>query len=388
MKKYVDENYISELYHLLHRCPEIGYDLPKTVAIVKGELEKIGIKYTEDFAKSSVVGYINPEKDGFTIAIRADMDALPIEERSGLDFSSEHKGAMHACGHDIHTAILLGAAKALYEMREKIDCRIKLIFQPNEEGADSAAGLMVKNGVLDDVDIIIGLHNSTALDVWQIGVCEGPFMAGVRNFEIEVFGKTSHATRPEAGCDAIAASVDIYKEIKDIVNRKKSEGHLCLCSVGAFNSGSAHNVISDYAELKGTLRTYDAILDIEIFDAIRSSAESAAEAYGCTVKLHSSEPLCPVINDPKVTNSFRKSAEKIVGKENVITIDKKLSSEDFADYLAKIPGTFFNLGVGTPGDIHRPVIHNSDYKADERGIAFGGDVFVQFVLDNMNGLIE
>ena len=385
MKKYVDENYILELYHLLHRYPEIGYDLPKTVTVVKGELEKIGIKCIEKFAKSAVIGYINPEKSGFTIAIRADMDALPIEERSGLPFSSEHKGAMHACGHDIHTAILLGAAKALYEMREKINCRVKLIFQPNEEGADSAAALMIKNGVLEDVDVIIGLHNSTGLDVGQIGVCEGPFMAGVRNFEIEVFGKTSHATRPEAGCDAIAASVDIYKEIKAIVNRKKSEGNICLCSVGAFNSGTAHNVISDYSELKVTLRTYDSILDSEIFDAICSSAKTAAAAYGCTVKIHSSEPLCPLVNDARVTESVVKSAEKLLGKENVITIDKKLSSEDFADYLAKIPGAFFNLGVGTPGDSRRPVIHNSDYKADERGISVGADVFMQFVLDNMNG---
>ena len=165
---YADKEYIIALRHELHEYPEVGFDLPRTLALVKRELENIGVDYSEEYGESSIVATINPEKKNFTIGIRADMDALPIHEKTNLPFQSKIDGQMHACGHDAHTAILLGTAKALYSMREKIGCRVKLLFQPSEEGIRSGAEEMVNHGVMDDIDVIIGLHVENWLESGKI----------------------------------------------------------------------------------------------------------------------------------------------------------------------------------------------------------------------------
>ena len=380
---YTDSDYIIAVRRELHRVPEIGYDLPKTTAIVKRELEKIGIGYTEKYDKSSIVAELNPEKYGFTIALRADMDALPIEEKTGLSYSSEHAGKMHACGHDAHTAALLGTVRALYAMRDKIKCRVRFIFQPNEEGADSAAAILVKNGILDGVDMILGLHVDNSLESGCIGVCPEASMASCRNFDIEFFGKTAHAALPHTGNDAIAAAVSAYNELQLMLTRRIDPRIQRVCQIGSFHGGTAANVVADHAQMRGTIRTYDNAHDSQIYNEIKKIAEKSAEICGCTANVTSSEYLPPVYNDPKITKLLSESAKRAVGEESVRRIAPKMSSEDFADYLTAVPGVFFRIGTAIPGLDTQTSAHNNDFVIDEGALHRGADTFVQFVLDNM-----
>ena len=378
--KYTNSDYIINIRRELHRIPELGYDLPKTTAVVKRELHRIGIEYTERFGDNSIVGYINPEND-FTIALRADMDALPIEEKTDLPFSSEHKGIMHACGHDAHTACLLGAAEALHGIRDKLKCRVMLIFQPNEEGVDSAADLLVKRGVLDGVDMILGLHVDNTVKSGGIGICPGASMASCRNLEIEFFGKTAHAAASHTGADALCAAVSAYNGIQLMLARQTDPKKPRVCSIGALHSGNALNVVADYSIMRGTVRTYETAFDREIFDKIKKIVQSCAEAMGCTHKITSSAFLPPVYNDPKICELLKKSASRIVGEENVYKIEPKMSSEDFADYLTNVPGVFFRIGTQDPNSETQTYVHNNDFVIDESALCFGADTFVQFILD-------
>lgn len=310
------------------------------------------------------------------------MDALPITEKTGLPFASGHEGYMHACGHDTHTASLLAAAKILYRMRDQIPCRIRLIFQPNEEGAESAPALMIRNGILDGVDIMIGQHVTSELDSGKIGIHKGPFMASCRNFTVTVFGKTAHATTPQTGSDALAAAVNIYNNIQTLVTRQIDPRENCICSVGALNSGNAHNVVPDIAVMKGTIRAYDAGVDCFLFDSVGKIAESAAALSGCTCKIDSSEYLSCLINDPVLCDELRASAGKIVGAENVEEMAPMMISEDFADFSVRIPSMYFYTGVGQGPKAERATIHNSDFAPDENALENAANLFVQFVLDH------
>ena len=383
--RYTDPNYIISIRRELHRVPELGYDLPKTTAIVKRELERIGIEYTEKYGEGSIVCVINPEKK-FTIALRADMDALPVEEKTGLEFSSQHPGKMHACGHDAHTACLLGAAEALHNMRDKLDCRVKLVFQPNEEGADSAADLLCKRGVLDGVDMILGLHVDNTVESGCIGICPGASMASCRNLEIEFFGKTAHAASSHTGADALAAAVSAYSGIQLMLSRQIDPKKPRVCSIGALHAGEAQNVVADYSVMRGTIRTYETELDAEMYEKIKKICENSAENMGCTYKITSSQFLPPVYNDPKICELLKMSASRILGEENVVEIAPKMSSEDFADYLTRVPGVFFRIGTADPESDTQTSVHNNDFVIDDTALSHGADTFVQFILDHGRGI--
>ena len=383
--KYTNSDYIIAIRRELHRVPEIGYDLPKTTAIVKRELERIGIEYTEKYENSSIVGVINPEKK-FTVALRADMDALPIEEKTGLEFSSLHEGKMHACGHDAHTACLLGAAEALYNMRDRLNCSVRLIFQPNEEGVDSAAMLLIERGVLDGVDMILGLHVDNSLKSGYIGICPGASMASCRNIEMEFFGKTAHAAASHTGADALAAAVSAYNGIQLMLARRLPPNKLRVCSIGALHSGEAQNVVADYSIMRGTIRAYETDLDAMIYKNIKNICENSANNSECSFKITSSAFLPPVINDERVTEKLKEAARKAVGEERVVDIPPRMSSEDFADYLTKIPGVFFRIGTADPSSDRQILAHSNDFVIDEAALSYGADTFVQFILDYGGGI--
>ena len=383
---YADKEYIIALRREVHEFPEVGFDLPRTLALVRRELEKIGVEYSEDYGESSIVATINPEKKNFTIGIRADMDALLINEKNDIPYKSKIEGQMHACGHDAHTAMLLGTAKALYAMRDKITCRVKLLFQPSEEGIRSGAEEMVNHNVLDDIDVIIGLHVENWLESGKIGVCKGASMASSRNIKLEFFGKTAHATLPQTGNDALAAAVGAYNGIQTMLARTINPFAKYVCSVGKLAAGTTQNVIADYAEMLITVRTFDMELDSHINNSIKSIAEASAAAFGCTTKFDSSLKAFVLYNNPYISDLVLASAEKALGKDNITTMPEKLSSEDFSQYLTKKPGVFIRLGTknAEKGCITLP--HNNDFMIDEEAFVSGSDTCVQFVLDNMNGL--
>lgn len=381
----VDKEYILSLRRELHMYPELEFELPKTLALICRELGAMGIPYTEEYGRSSIVAFINPECKGFSIALRADTDALPLTEKTGLPYASKHPGIMHACGHDAHTAMLLGTAKALKSVEKELTCKVVLIFQACEEGELSGAKLLVRDGVADLADIFVGMHIENWLEVGTVGICPGVCMAASHPLHIEFFGKSAHATLPQSGVDALAMAVETYNGIMQMKATQMNPFEQYVCSVGMLSAGTTDNVIPDYAQIKVSLRTYDTNVEEFIVDNIRTLAENAAARRGGTVAFHEDTKALPLVNHKSVSDRVLAAAGKIVGEGNIVTMPKKLSSEDFSFYAAKKPSAFLRLGTRNAKKGCTTLPHNNDFVLDEDALETGSRVFVQFVLDNMEG---
>lgn len=382
----VDKDFMKKQRREIHMYPEIDFDLPKTVALVKRELTAMGIPFTEEYGKGSVVGYINPDKKGFTIGIRADMDALKITENTSLEFKSKNEGLMHACGHDAHTAMLLGTAKALKSIEDTLSCRVKLLFQPSEEGIKSGAIMMVENGALDDVDIVAALHVNGKLDVGKIDIRPGNYMASSRHFKIEIFGESAHAASPQHGIDALAAAVRMYNAIQLIRTREVSPLEPCLCSIGKLEAGTAQNIVADHAVMWGTMRTFDLKLNYFIFEKMQKIAKGLSDELGVKIEVTGPVKSVCVYNNPYITELMRESMAKVVGEENIIEANLRLGSEDFSRMLEKRPGVLFHLGTRNEAKGITRVIHNDDFDIDEDAMEIGCRILTQFVIDNQHGV--
>ena len=383
---YIDKDYILSLRHELHEYPELAFDLPRTLAVVRRELEALGIPYTESYGRSSIVGFLNPQCQSFTIGIRADMDALPLTEKTGLPYASKNPGIMHACGHDAHTAMLLGTAKALKAMENQLQCRVLLVFQACEEGELSGAREMVQDGLMEEIDVIIGVHIENWLEAGTVGAGEGACMAASHPIRIEFFGKTAHATLPQSGINALAMAVQTYNGIQNFLATQMDPFAKYVCCVGQLTAGSTDNVIPDYAEMKISLRTYDTALESKIVGGIRAIAEGAAVVQGGSMVFHEEAKALPVVNHPAVRAAVLAAAEKVVGKEKVAPMPIKMSSEDFSFYVAEKPGCFIRLGTRNEEKGCVTLPHNNDFMLDEDALDTGSRLCVQFVLDNMGGM--
>lgn len=382
----VDKEYILALRHEIHEYPELEFNLPRTLAVVRRELDDLGIPYTEQYGRSSIVGYLNPDCKAFTIGIRADMDALPLTEKTNLPYASKIPGAMHACGHDAHTAMLLGTAKALKALEKDLKCRVLLVFQACEEGSDSGAREMVKDGLMDEIDLIIGMHIENWLEVGTVGVGEGACMAASHPIHIEFFGKTAHASLPQSGANALAMAVNTYTGIQTMLATRIDPFAKYICCVGQLTAGHTDNVIPDYAQMKISLRSYDTALESFIVENIRAIAENAAKVQGGTVKFHHETKALPVINHPVVRQAVLESAAKVVGEGNLAPMPIKMSSEDFSFFVDKKPGAFIRLGTRNAAKGCVTLPHNNDFLLDEDALPIGSQVCVQFVLDHMEGM--
>lgn len=383
---YADKEYILSLRHEIHEYPEIGFDLPRTIALVKRELDKLGIPYTESYGESSVVATLAPQKKHFTIGIRADMDALLIREKTDLPFKSKIDGQMHACGHDAHTAMLLGTAKALKAMEDQLACRVMLVFQPSEEGLRSGAEALVQGGLMEEIDVILGMHIENWLPSGSVGVCAGASMASSRNFRVDFYGATAHATLPHSGVDALAAAVRTYNNIQYMTGREINPFAKYVCSVGRLEGGTTQNVIADHAFMLGTIRTFDMDLDAFLIRRIEQIAQNAAGEVGARAVLDTSLKTFVVYNNPYLSGLVLDSAKKVVGEEHIVKMPEKLSSEDFSQYLTKKPGVFLRLGTRNEAKGCTTLPHNNDFMIDEDAFPLGTDACVQFVLDNMHGI--
>jgi len=382
----IDKDYIIRLRREIHMYPEVDYDLPKTVALVKRELESMGVPYTEKYGKGSVVGYINPDKTDFTIGIRADMDALRMTEANDCEYKSRHEGMMHACGHDAHTAILLGTAKALKEIEHTLSCRVKLIFQPSEEGVTSGAIMMIENGVMEDVDIMTALHVGTNVEAGKLGICPGISSASSRHFKIEVGGKSIHATAYHNGIDALAIAVKMYEGIQSIFANEVSPKERVVCRVTKLHSGTAQNIVPDYALMQGTIRTLNVPVSEHIHDRMQKLARSLSDLYGVEIRVHAPLKSTCVYNNPYLSELMMKSMEKVVGKENVVKVEFGMGSEDFSRFTDIVPSVFFRLGIRNEEKGINQTAHQVDFRLDEDALIYGAQNFVQFVLDNQNGV--
>lgn len=374
-----DFEYAVSLRRQIHRHPELGFDLDNTVAIVKQELDSVGIPYTEEYGKGSVVGYLNWEGSGKVLAIRADMDALPVEEKTGLPYSSQIPGRMHACGHDSHTAALLTVARVLKRVEKDLPCRVKLLFQPSEECEQSGAKMMMENGAVDDVDLIICTHCDNAQPVGTIGWCAGDYMSACDPITITFFGKTAHATLPEQGIDAIAMAEDAICAMKKIV-KEEADGKFYVFSVGYFHGGTAHNVIADQCVLKISHRYYDAGMRERIRTRCMACCEEVAKQYGGSVEINWQMSAPALHNDEALMQKFVESMEKIM-PDQLLHLEPRRSTEDFAWFLQKKPGFLFRFGTGNAALGCTTLAHCNDFRMDENGILCAMQAFTQFVLD-------
>ena len=380
------EDYVINLRREIHEYPEVDFDLPKTVAVVKRELDAIGIPYTEKYGKGSVVGYINPEKEDFTIAIRADMDALRLQERIDLPYRSKNDGFMHACGHDAHTAMLLGVAKVLKGIEKDLCCRVKLLFQPSEEGVKSGSVMMIENGVLDDVDIIIGQHVTNLLESGVMGVCPGESQASSRHFKIEVFGKSAHAAQSHTGIDALAVAVRMYEAIQLVLSREVSPLERCLCSVGTLNAGTTHNNVADHAVMTGTIRTFNTKVSEFIFNRMERIAKGLSEETGAKITVVGPLKSVCVYNNPYLSELVMSSMRAVVGKENTVCFKIGMSSEDFSRYGEVVPAVFFRLGTRNTEKGITAAAHHDDFNISEDALINGVRTMIQFVVENQKGI--
>ena len=390
-----DEKDVIALRREIHMHPEIGRELPETCKTVKRELEKTGIPYTEKYCISSVVGYINygddPEnapalgEEGhvFTIALRADMDALPITEQTEIPFKSLNPGKMHACGHDAHTAMLIVAARALKRASDegKLKARIKLLFQPNEEGEDSGAFEMVDNGCLNDVDFVFGQHVQPTIETGKIGYNYGPVMASCHVHNITFHGKSAHSTAPEDAHDALAMALKAANDIYMMEARELSPFERHVVSICYLHSGTAHNVIPDTAEMKINVRTYNDDVDEFITKRIREISEHSAMELSGTADVTDNLSAYVLINDKEATDKGIRAAADLVGKENISEFPVKLSSEDFSGYTKVRPGAFLRLGTGNQEKGTCTVAHRADFKIDEDALILGAELLTQIGLE-------
>lgn len=374
---------INELYEYavalrreLHQYPEIGFDLDRTVKLVSGELDRIGIAYTYAYGKGSVVAELGQGEK--LIALRADMDALPVEEKTDLPYKSKLPGQMHACGHDSHTAVLLAVAKYLKENEKNLPCKVRLIFQPSEEGAISGAKMLVDNGVMDGVEHIICTHCENAMETGKIGICYGDYMAACIPATIRFRGRTSHAALPEYGIDAVAMAVEAYGKMKTMIARE-AEQTKYIWSVGRFQGGHVHNVIADLCEMDISFRFYDMEFAKRVEKNVRSICNEIASRYGGSVEVVWNMSTGAVYNDPAIVDTFVQIV-KYAGL-NVQSMPQRMSSEDFGWYLTKAPGMIFRFGTRNEKLGCTALAHRNDFCIDEEGMKAAILAFCTYVMN-------
>ncbi len=379
-------SYIIETRRKLHTYPEIGFELPKTIAFVKNELDRLGVAYTEQYGKSSIVATINEEKSAFTIGIRADMDALPVTEKTDCSFKSKIKGQMHACGHDAHTAILLDTIRRLADIKDKLNCRVKFVFQAAEEYKTPGAPFLVKDGVMDNIDCMIALHVDPTIETGKITVAKGAINAVDNVFTLDFYGKSTHVARQEKGVDAISMAVKAYTAIEFMIAKELPYDCVRIFNVGSINGGIANNIICDHTKMYCSLRTYDEETADFIIKRIKQIITYTAKTSNGRAKYTHLKYLPIVNNDEKVADRLLDSAKKIVGKNNILDTERTTIGEDFAFYSQVKPCCMYFLGVRNEEKDCVYALHQDKFNVDEDALKIGSDIFVQFVLDNMDGL--
>ena len=387
-----------------HQHPELSNREERTSAQVAAHLRKLGLKPRTGIAHHGVVAIIEGGLPGPRIALRADMDALPVTEQTGLPFASkvtseyrgEPVGVMHACGHDAHTAILLGVADALVAMKDRLPGQVMLIFQPSEEGApgneEGGASLMLKEGLFADFKpaAVFGLHVFSSVQVGQIAVRGGPLMAASDRFNIKVIGRQTHGSAPWNGIDPIVASADLIGAAQTVVSRQANIAKQpAVVSFGAIKGGIRYNIIPDEVEMVGTIRTFDEGMRQKIFADLKNVAEHTAAAHGARAeaKVPDQDGNPATINDPALTAKMLPSLQAVVGPGNVYEPPLQMGAEDFSFYAREVPGLFFFVGATSAGidPATAPSNHSPKFLLDEKALDVGLRALLQVSLDYLHG---
>jgi len=385
----------------IHEHPELGNQEFRTAKIIADHLRKLGIEVKEKVAVTGVVGLLRGAKPGPCIALRADMDALPIVEKGNFPFTSKQRtgfngqdvGVMHACGHDAHVAMLMSVAEILSGIKDQIKGTIKFIFQPAEEGIpnieESGAPLMIKEGVMEDpkVDVIFGLHIESAIEVGRIEYKAGAFMASSDWFTIKVKGKGSHGSQPWLGIDPIQISAQIIEGLQNIVSRQSELTKApVIITVAKIDGGVRNNIIPDECTMYGTIRTLDASMQKDIHEKMKLTATKIAEASGAKAEITIDTKTLVTYNTPELVKKMIPSLQSAAGIQNAAEREWVTGAEDFSYYGTKAPAFFFYLGGMPKGNDPKkaPPHHTAEFFIDESGMKTGIKAFCDLVIDYMN----
>lgn len=385
------EKEIVRLRREFHMYPELGYEEYETSQRISRELAKAGLDVREGVAKTGVVGLLAGDKPGKTVALRADMDALPVEEQTGLPFSSRVKGKMHACGHDAHMAVVLGAAMILKEMRSGIAGNVKFIFQPSEEERPGGATPMIEEGVLKNpnVDVIFGIHCDPSLPAGKFGFRNGVMMAQADDVVIVIRGTGGHAARPHLTVDAIVTAAQAIMALQTIVSRKVDPVQPAVLSLCTIHGGVKSNVMCDRVEIEGTVRTLDPALSRKISGMIRKVLEGVTRSAGASYELTYTFGYPPLVNDPEVTDFARRVAGKMFGRRAVVDLKQPvMGGEDFACYLKKVPGSFIRMGIANPKKGVVYPWHHARFTIDEDVLVKGAALLAGLTVEYLDTAIS
>jgi amidohydrolase len=388
----------------IHQHPELGNRETRTAKLVADHLRKLGLTPKTGIATTGVTAVLKGGKPGPRIALRADMDALPVTEKTEVPFASkvttmfrgEPTGVMHACGHDAHTSVLMGVAEALVGMKDELPGEVLFIFQPAEEGPpdgeEGGAEEMLAQGIFKDFkpEAIFGLHVFSTINAGQIGVHAGPTMAASDRFNIVVRGRQTHGSRPWGGIDPVVAAADIIGSAQTIVSRRQNISKLpVVVSFGAIKGGIRYNIIPDQVEMIGTIRSFDEGMRQAVFADLKNVAEHVAAAHGATAetKVPDTKGNPVTVNDPALTARMLPSLEKVAGKGNVIDPGLTMGAEDFSFYAREVPGMFFFVGATPKGQdpFKAPSNHSDKFFLDESALDLGLRAMLQVALDYLHG---
>ena len=360
----------------LHEYPELSFQEEKTSQFIYETLQSFGNLEISRPTKTSVMARLIGARRGKVLAIRADIDALPIQEENSLPFSSKNAGVMHACGHDGHTAILLGTAKILSSLQNQIKGEVRFLFQHGEELAPGGAQEMVREGVMDGVDMVIGTHLWSPLETGQIGVASGPVMASPDTFSITITGRGGHAGLPHQTVDAIVIGAQVVSNLQHIVSRNMDPLDSVVLSITKFASGSAMNIIPDSVEMGGTVRIFSTEHRIIIRELMERIIKGITEAHGASYLLTYNDGADPVVNDEKVSRVIEETVRELWGTQALTQMKPNMGGEDFSAFLKKAPGTFFFTGSGNSSLGTDYPHHHPRFTIDESALSDGMNMFV------------
>ena len=358
----------------LHANPELSFKEYETSKFVTSHLDKWGISYKDGFVETGIVAHIegqNPSSK--VIALRGDMDALPILEANDVPYKSKNEGVMHACGHDVHTTCVMGVAKTLHSLRDEFEGTVKIIFQPGEERLPGGASLMIKEGALENpaASSIVGQHVLPELEVGKVGFRSGMYMASADEIHFSVKGKGGHAALQHYLIDPVLITSHIIVALQQLVSRRCKPGVPCVLSFGSVHANGATNIIPNEVEVKGTFRTMDEEWRKEAHVIMKKMAEEMASSMGATCDFRVDVGYPYVYNDEAVTEFARNAAKDYLGEENVVELDMRMTGEDFSFYTQHMPGCFYRLGVGNKAKGISSGLHTPTFNVDEKCLEIG-----------------
>lgn len=380
-KKYVD--YVIEKRRYFHMNPEKSKEEYKTSQIVKDELDKLNIPYVS-VANTGIIATIKGKEDGKTVLLRADMDALDVHEQNDVPYKSKVDGLMHACGHDGHTAMLLGAAHILNEVKDEIKGSVKLFFQPAEELAWGCKAAMEESNIHKEIDAAFGIHLWQGVEAGKVSLEAGPRMAAADFFKIDVKGKSGHGSMPQETIDATVVGSAIVMNLQTLVSRTTSPLDTLVVTIGKMTSGTRFNVISGSACLEGTARSFTDDVWNAIPENIERVAKNTAAAYGAEATLTIDRATPPLWNTPEISDILAESMEKMYGKESIVEYEKTTGGEDFAFITREVPSALAFVGIRNDEKGINAPHHNECFDMDEKGLEVGMSLYSQFAIDYLN----